>query len=314
MTIETAQEVAVVPQDQGQFAMMSVNEVKVQVQAIQRCMAECMVEGTDEATGHYGKIPGCGPKKVLFKAGAEKISSMFRLVPQYEIKETKMEDGHREYQVICNLLSRGVIAGSGVGSCSTMESKYRYRRGDSYTVLEGEKIPKDYKEKKKEYQRKGLGAKKTDDGGWVWVKFNKGGKVDNPDIADVYNTVLKMAKKRAHVDAVLTTTAASDIFSQDLEDNPPEDIRPEIVQPKAKATTKKETKKDDPKDISKISASQVKLLMTTYKESGIAEGTLRDIVKNIAGVESCKDIAMESLDDVLEAIKNYKADLAAAGE
>lgn len=35
---------------------------------------------------------------------------------------------------------------------------------------------------------------------------------------DVYNTVLKMAKKRSHVDAILTATAASDIFTQDIED------------------------------------------------------------------------------------------------
>jgi len=36
--------------------------------------------------------------------------------------------------------------------------------------------------------------------------------------ADVYNVVLKQAKKRALVDAVLTATAASDHFTQDLED------------------------------------------------------------------------------------------------
>ena len=34
----------------------------------------------------------------------------------------------------------------------------------------------------------------------------------------VMNTVLKMAKKRSHVDAILTATAASDIFTQDIED------------------------------------------------------------------------------------------------
>jgi hypothetical protein len=33
-----------------------------------------------------------------------------------------------------------------------------------------------------------------------------------------HNTILKMAKKRAQIDAVLTTTAASDVFAQDLED------------------------------------------------------------------------------------------------
>jgi hypothetical protein len=41
---------------------------------------------------------------------------------------------------------------------------------------------------------------------------------DNP--ADYYNTVLKIGKKRAQVDGILTVTAASDIFTQDIEDDP----------------------------------------------------------------------------------------------
>jgi hypothetical protein len=45
-----------------------------------------------------------------------------------------------------------------------------------------------------------------------------GAKIENEDIADVFNTVLKMAKKRAHVDATLTCTGASDMFTQDLID------------------------------------------------------------------------------------------------
>jgi hypothetical protein len=47
------------------------------------------------------------------------------------------------------------------------------------------------------------------------------GKVANDQLADTYNTVLKMAKKRSHVDAVLTATAAGDIFTQDVEDTAP---------------------------------------------------------------------------------------------
>ena len=41
---------------------------------------------------------------------------------------------------------------------------------------------------------------------------------ENPDIADTYNTVLKMACKRALVAAVLNTLAVSDLFTQDVED------------------------------------------------------------------------------------------------
>jgi len=40
------------------------------------------------------------------------------------------------------------------------------------------------------------------------------------DPANMYNTCLKMAKKRAFVDAILTNTAASDSFTQDIEDAP----------------------------------------------------------------------------------------------
>ena len=42
----------------------------------------------------------------------------------------------------------------------------------------------------------------------------------NEDLADQYNTVLKMANKRSLVAAVLNSTAASDIFTQDIEDMP----------------------------------------------------------------------------------------------
>jgi hypothetical protein len=47
------------------------------------------------------------------------------------------------------------------------------------------------------------------------------GRVANADPADVENTCLKMAKKRAYVDGTLTTTATSGLFSQDLEDMDP---------------------------------------------------------------------------------------------
>ena len=44
------------------------------------------------------------------------------------------------------------------------------------------------------------------------------GKVQNPDLADVANVVLKMAKKRAQVDCALALARVSDMFTQDVED------------------------------------------------------------------------------------------------
>lgn len=192
----------------------SVAEVSSQVAKIQDLMKTVMK--VDE---HYGVIPGTGKKPSLLKAGAEKLCFVFRLIPSFDITRDDLTNGHREYTIKCTLKTmEGVFAGEGVGSCSTMESKYRYRNASDYEILD-EPIPEDSRERKEEYRKQGFGMKKVD-GVWCWVKYTSEGKVENPDIADVYNTVLKMAKKRAHVDATITATAASDIFTQDVEDMP----------------------------------------------------------------------------------------------
>jgi hypothetical protein len=51
--------------------------------------------------------------------------------------------------------------------------------------------------------------------------------VENPDILDTVNTVLKMAKKRAKIDAVIGVTRSSGLFTQDMEDLPPAPAAPE---------------------------------------------------------------------------------------
>ena len=196
--------------------------VRDQVNKIQELMNGVLQDGQ-----HYGKIPGCGDKPTLLQPGAEKIALMFGWAASYEVSRESLVGGHREYDVTCNLTSRdtGALVGSGIGLCSTMESKYRYRRGDSFE-LTGDPIPQDAKQKKAEYRRQGLGMKKVD-GQWEWVRYLSEGRDENPDIADTYNTVLKMAKKRALVDAVKSTAAASDIFTQDIEDLPQQaDPRP----------------------------------------------------------------------------------------
>jgi len=65
--------------------------------------------------------------------------------------------------------------------------------------------------------------------------------------SDTCNTILKMAKKRALVDAVLTVLGASDIFTQDIEDNAP-------APGKAPAPAKKD---DKPKDGDALTTGQL---------------------------------------------------------
>ena len=153
-------------------------EVRQQVNQLQYLMQAVLKEGE-----HYGVVPGTKGKPTLFQSGAEKIAQMFHLIPTFKVERTDFNGGHREYQVTCELtsLDAGRVVGYGLGSCSTLESKYRYRSR--------------------------------------WVNGSKV-KEENADIADTWNTVLKIAKKRAFVDAVKSTTAASDIFTQDVEDLP----------------------------------------------------------------------------------------------
>jgi hypothetical protein len=201
-----------------QSGIMTIEQTKSQIKLVQEAMKSVMKVDT-----HYGKIPGCGDKDVLFKAGAEKLGMVFRLAPKFDVQVKDLPDNHREYSVTCRLhhISDDTFVGEGVGLCSTMESKYRYRNAAlKCPFCEAEAIIKG----REEYgggwlcfaKKGGCGKKFKDDDDRITKQPR--GKVENPDIADVYNTVLKMAKKRAHVDAMLTATAASDIFTQDLED------------------------------------------------------------------------------------------------
>ncbi len=192
----------------------SIGEVVQMTLHVQQVMQEVMVKDT-----HYGKIPGCGDKPALLKPGAEKLCVLFRLAAVPNVEIVDLGDGHREYRVRTEIRQIGTdhLWGVGVGSCSTKESKYRWRADDKFEVVDGP-IPRDAKDRKAEYRKQGFGMRKVD-GDWKWVKFSgDGGRVENPDIADTFNTVLKMAKKRSLVDAVLTATAASDLFTQDIEE------------------------------------------------------------------------------------------------
>ena len=67
-------------------------------------------------------------------------------------------------------------------------------------------------------QENGCGAKFPD--GDQRVESQEVGEIENPDLPDTWNAVDKMAKKRGYVDAVLSVTGASAIFTQDIGADP----------------------------------------------------------------------------------------------
>lgn len=232
------QELTVLPPPQivdvSKFAL-SIEAIVSQRELIKQCMAKAMTEGQ-----HYGKIDGCGPKPTLLQPGAQLLAHLFRLRPEYEIMETDLEGGHKRFRINCRLFVMGSVPpipiAQGVGEASSMESKHRFRNAAKEIRWTEDSVPTVYwnlhrKDKetgghtaqdwlKNSYDGANMGTKKNEQGAWVFVEYLGGNedKVENPNPSDVFNTVLKMAKKRAFVDSTITATASSDFFSQDLED------------------------------------------------------------------------------------------------
>ena len=181
-------DLAVVPTE----APLSAAQIKAQIQTIQRVMSECMKEGV-----HYGKIPGCGDKPCLLKPGAEQILATFRISANPSVEDLSTADEIRYRVKVEGQTPMAITVGFGIGECSTGEDKYKWRSVNC--DAEWNETAEDRRRTK--YTRKGESFRQ--------IRTNP---------SDLANTVLKMAKKRALVDLCLTSTAASDCFSQDLDD------------------------------------------------------------------------------------------------
>lgn len=197
--MQTEGEVAVV--GDAQYPLTA-NAVVARARLIQEVMTKLMKKDT-----HYGVIPGT-QKPTLYKPGAEQLLVTFRIAPDSPVVEDLSTPDNVRYRVTRRGLSNGQIVAAGVGEASSDEEKYKWRR--PVCDAEYEAAPEDRKRLK--YKRDGSTDKQ--------IRTNP---------ADVANTILKMADKRAFVAMALLATAASDCFVQDLEDLP-EEVREAVVE------------------------------------------------------------------------------------
>jgi hypothetical protein len=199
--------------------VMNLAVAKQRLKEFQEFVREYLVEGED-----FGTIPGT-PKPTLYKPGSDKLCELYGLSDSYSIlsKTEDFDSGLFDYTVECSLTSRsgGFLVATGLGSCSSFESKYRWREGRRKCPKCGaEAIIKG----KQEYgggwlcfaKKGGCGAKFNDRDEAIISQSIE--RIPNPDIIDLKNTILKMAKKRAKVDATLSATRSSGVFTQDIED------------------------------------------------------------------------------------------------
>jgi len=170
-------------------ARLSVSEVLANVQLVQQVMREVMKPDV-----HFGIIPGTD-KPTLLKPGAELLCMVFRIAPSYRIEDLSAGQDVR-YRVTASGThqSTGIRMGDGMGEASSGEAKYKWRKAFDD---EFEATPPDLRRiKTGKYTQKQV----------------------RTEPADLANTILKMACKRALSAMTLNVTAASDMFTQDLED------------------------------------------------------------------------------------------------
>lgn len=176
---------------------MTIANVVQQAKVIQEVMQAVMKENV-----HYGTIPGTD-KPTLYKAGAEKLCLVFHIADEYRVEDLSTGPDAIRYRVTCTGRHQqtGVDMGSGIGEAQTGEEKYRWRK--AVCKEEFDATPPNLRRTK--YARGKGGSFYTID-------------QVRTEPADLANTVLKMAAKRAKMAMVLNVLAASDAFGQDLED------------------------------------------------------------------------------------------------
>lgn len=204
--------------DQLERLAMRPKEILKQVQLIQQIMTAVMKEGE-----HYGTIPGT-KKPTLYQSGADKLNLTFRLEPRPEIIQAIEREDFISYTAKVSLyhIPTGKLIATGIGSCNSRETKYRYRNEEKST---GQPVPKAYwdaykkgdnREAKRLLGGDNRKASKIDNQ-WVIVELTRV-EFDNP--WDFQNTIIKMSIKRGKVASTISALAAGDIFTQDLEDLP----------------------------------------------------------------------------------------------
>lgn len=205
-----------------------------------------MVQGTD-----FGVIPGTD-KPTLLKPGAEKLTTFFGLAKRFQIIE-RVEDWTGQdhngepffyYLYRCGLYRGEMLIAEADGSCSSFESKYRWRKSERVCPNCGKANIRKSKQGGGWYcwqKTDGCGA--TFKAGDPAIESQEVGRIPNPDVPDQVNTVQKMAQKRALVAATLLAVNASEFFTQDLEDYIEGDFTPDPPPP-APEPVKPESKSD----------------------------------------------------------------------
>ncbi len=247
------QAVAVVKQDNFLTPAASLDRALERYTAVNSFIDKILKPDID-----YGKVPGSDKDTLLKPGAEKLcsffgLSPRFEAVTVIEdwIGKDYNSEPFFYYRYKCSLYSGDRLIAEGEGSCNSRESKYRYRwvprdqvpeilNIDSLKTKPGSDFQFDFAIEKaetagkygkpQEYWDEFKKAIKDGRARQVKRKFKSGKeglgyeidstvyRVPNSDVADLVNTLQKMAQKRALVAPVLIATNTSERFTQDVED------------------------------------------------------------------------------------------------
>lgn len=208
----------------------------------------------------FGMIPKVD-KPCLFKAGGEKTQMLLGLTPQYKLIHREFIPNQKHEYKAWNDTTRKYETKESIRNYYSWEWSCELWYGD---VKVGE----------------GVGACNSEERKYV-SQYDKG---ESPN--SLANTIMKISKKRAFMDAILGVSGLSDIFTQDLEEDE------SINKLKVDKTTK----------INKLTKDQIKLIYATVGATGLVESDLKQIL-NEMGYTSIKDCKPEDCNMILEKLK-----------
>ncbi|WP_206921854.1 hypothetical protein [Alicyclobacillus suci] len=272
----------------GLMMVVDFSVLKQRIAQLQQFVREYMVAGED-----YGIIEGTGSKPTLLKPGAEKLCDVYGLsAGEADIEFTRDDTKNPvyiSYRVSLPLISRmdGRIIMVGVGSANSWEKKYRWR-----WVFENELPPG--------MSPDGLKTKTgTSRNGRPWTQY----RVPNDEIDDIDNTLLKMAKKRALIDAVLSATRSSALFTQDIEDMDSMTVRQQDTS--TRDERRQQTPRQQPGYSQAATDAQLALLEKKAKAKGLDGAAFNEWVQEQTGAP-VEQLTKKNASALIDAIQNYQ--------
>lgn len=247
--------------------------------AMRQVVIKYFKSAMNEGHHYYRLSEAQNTKPALSKEGALNLCSLFKVRPdEPQIIETYHDDGHYTVRAKINLLSlkNEMVLASGDGLCSTKESKYAFR------WVWANQVPAEV--------NKDTLKKKTLRNNSVQYQL------PNENLADLYNTTLKMAAKRALVDAVLKLPLVSELFTQDLDEQIAENTQKKQAETQTRsAQVKDEGHRDAPNGKDDM-RQKVTNLLEKLKERDFSES---ELLGNF-GYQSVEQIPDEELGDIVK--------------